>query len=385
MRHFVFATLLWLIAAPLWAQEFYTAARAAYVVDVKTGTVLLAKEADLPLPPASMSKLMTLNMLFEALVDGRVTMDDTWRVSERAQNMGGSSMYLDVRDRPTTADLIQGIIVQSGNDACVVVAEGLAGSEESFARIMTERAIELGMENSTFGNSSGWPDPRQRMSTRDLGTLAVRLITEFPQYYPYFSQETFAYDGRVPENQNNRNPLLKLGIGADGLKTGHTDEAGYGLVGSAVQGNRRVVFVVTGLESEISRATESERLANWALRQFVQKTMATPDMTITDAPVWLGEQDTVALVPATPIDLLMPASASKEISAIVEYAGPIEAPITAGQALGTLTIDRGNLGTQSFPLVAKTDVAPGGFLKRITAGALALKQQYLAKTPEPAS
>ena len=385
MRHFVFATLLWMIAAPLWAQNFATPARSAFVIDVSSGTVLLAKNTDAPLPPASMSKLMTLNMLFEALVDGRVSLSDTWRVSQRAQDMGGSSMYLDKRDRPTTEELIQGIIVQSGNDACVVVAEGLAGGEEEFAQLMTERARSVGMNNSTFGNASGWPHPLQKMSTHDLGTLAVRLITEFPQFYPYFSQKSFAFDGRVPDNHRNRNPLLALGIGADGLKTGHTNEAGYGLVGSAVQGKRRVVFVVSGLDSANLRATESERITNWALRQFIQKTIATPDDIITDAPVWMGEVTKVALVPATPIELLLPVVGSDKLNAIVEYHGPIQAPVSAGQELGRLVIKREGLTDQSFPLVAKDAVQSGGFMTRITTGAAKLKQQYWASEPDPAS
>ena len=199
---------------------YETEARAAYLFDVETGTILFEKEADLPLPPASMSKLMTLNMLFEALRDGRVTLDTTFSVSTRARLMGGSTMFLDETDRPTVEELIKGIIVQSGNDACVVVAEGLAGSEDAFARQMNARAPEIGLNNSTFANASGWPDPNHRMSMRDLGVLATRLIEEFPEYYGYFALEEFDFDGRSPSNRFNRNPVLGLGLGADGLKTG---------------------------------------------------------------------------------------------------------------------------------------------------------------------
>ncbi|MBL3567661.1 D-alanyl-D-alanine carboxypeptidase, partial [Rhodovulum sulfidophilum] len=253
------------LAAPAQA-NFETRAGAAYVVDQSTGTVLLSKNADQPVPPASMSKLMTLNMLFEALRDGRVTLETQFSVSSRAMAMGGSTMFLNERDRPTVEDLIQGIIVQSGNDACVVVAEGLAGTEEAFARLMTERAQVLGMTNSTFANASGWPHPNQRMSMHDLGILAMRLIDEFPEYYGFFGEQEYDYDGRAPQNRFNRNPLLKLGIGADGLKTGHTQEAGYGLVGSALQNGRRVTFVVSGLDSAEQRAEEGERIINWAFR-----------------------------------------------------------------------------------------------------------------------
>lgn len=215
LTHMIAVFALFALVAP--AEAFETRARSAWVYDIDTNTVLLEKEADTPLPPASMSKLMTLNMLFEALRDGRVTLDTEFAVSTRAKNMGGSTMFLNETDRPTVEELIQGIIVLSGNDACVVVAEGLAGTEDNFARLMNERAKDLGMTNSSFANASGWPNPAQRMSMHDLGRLAVRLITEFPEYYGYFGQREFEFDGRAPDNRFNRNPLLRLGIGADGL------------------------------------------------------------------------------------------------------------------------------------------------------------------------
>ena len=228
----------------------------------------------MPLPPASMSKLMTLYMLFEALRDGRVTMDTQFAVSTRAREMGGSTMFLNELDRPTVEELIQGIVVSSGNDATVVVAEGLAGTEDAFARLMNDRAASLGLEQSTFTNASGWPNPNHLMSAHDLGRIAVHIIEEFPEFYPYFSQREFDYEERSPANRFNRNPLLDLGIGADGLKTGHTQEAGYGLVGSAVQGERRIVFVLTGMASEKEREEEAERIVSCAFRQFVEKTVA---------------------------------------------------------------------------------------------------------------
>ena len=193
---------------------FETRATSAFVLDQTTGTVLLEKNAQTPLPPASMSKLMTLNMLFEALRDGRVTLDTQFSVSARAKAMGGSTMFLNERDRPTVEELIRGIVVQSGNDACVVVAEGLAGTEDAFARLMNTRAKALGMNNSTFANASGWPNPNQRMSMEDLALLANRLITEFPEYYGYFGETEFGFDGRAPDNRFNRNPLLRLGLSA---------------------------------------------------------------------------------------------------------------------------------------------------------------------------
>ena len=354
-----------------------TVARAAYMVDLTTGTVLLEKNADVPLPPASMSKLMTLNMLFEALQDGRVSLDTRFGVSSRAMNMGGSTMFLNETDRPTVEELLQGIIVLSGNDACVVVAEGLAGSEDAFARLMNDRAKALGMTNSTFANASGWPNPNQRMSMRDLGILASRLITEFPEYYGYFGQKEFGFDGRTPDNRFNRNPLLNLGIGADGLKTGHTNEAGYGLVGSATQGTRRIVFVISGMISEKQRAEESERMVNWAFRQFVQKTVARKGTEVARAKIWMGDRDEIGLVIAEDISLLLPALERDALSGEVVYRTPLEAPITKGQEVAELIITLKELPDARIMLVADRDVARGGFLPRIRTALNVLYNRYV--------
>ncbi len=368
------AALLACSVPPVAAYE--TSARAAYLVDLNTNTVLMEKDADIPLPPASMSKLMTLNMLFEALQDGRVSLDTRFAVSTRAKNMGGSSMFLNEADRPTVEELIQGIIVLSGNDACVVVAEGLAGSEPAFARLMNARARDLGMNNSTFANSSGWPDPNQRMSMRDLGILAERLIKVFPEYYGYFSQKEFAFDGRTPDNRFNRNPLLSLGIGADGLKTGHTSEAGYGLVGSAVQGNRRIVFVISGLNSERERAEESERLVNWAFRQFIQKTVLRSGAEVARAKVWMGDQEEIGLVPAEDVSLLLPALERDALNAEVIFRTPIEAPIKKGQEVAEMVVSLRDLPEVRIPLVSDRDIARGGFLPRVRTAINVLYARY---------
>ncbi len=370
----VLAALL-ALAAPARA-AFETRATAAWVYDVTTDTVLIAKSADVPLPPASMSKLMTLNMLFEALRDGRVDMDTRFGVSSRAKAMGGSTMFLNERDRPTVEELIQGIIVQSGNDACVVVAEGLAGSEDAFARLMNQRALALGMTQSTFTNSSGWPAPNHRMSMADLGILATRLITEFPEYYGYFAQVEFGYDGRAPQNRFNRNPLLDLGIGADGLKTGHTQEAGYGIVGSATQGKRRVVFVITGLDSEKARAEEAERVVNWAFRQFVEATLVEDGQRIAVADVWMGEVREVGLVAEGGFTALVPALQRGAISATVAFRGPLEAPIAAGQQVGELVIAMDGLPERRVPLIADRAVARGGYGPRMETAARRLLRDW---------
>ena len=297
----IFAATIATLLLALPAQAFETQARAAYVVDQTTGTVLLTKNADEPLPPASMSKLMTLYMAFEAIERGKsnggLDLTEELPVSQHAMSYGGSTMFLDTTDRVKVEDLLRGIIVLSGNDACAVIAEALSpdGSEAGFARLMTQRAQQMGMTNSTFANSNGWPAAGHRMSLRDLGLLATRLIEDYPQYYPMFSQREFLFDGRAPQNKTNRNPLLGLGIGADGLKTGHTEEAGYGLVGSAKQGDRRVVFVLSGLESAAARAQESESIVNWAFRQFSQRSMGKAGTMIAEAPVALGAQVPLAL------------------------------------------------------------------------------------------
>ncbi len=386
-------TALALVAlAPVPASAFETRATAAWVYDMSTRTVLLDKNADTPVPPASMSKLMTLNMLFEALRDNRVTMDTTFPVSTRATEMtrlGGSTMYLQENDRPSVKDLIHGIIINSGNDACVVVAEGLAGTEEAFADLMTERGKAIGLTHSTFKNASGWPDPDQRMSMRDLGILGKRLIEEFPDLYPIFSQTQFNYKDRAPANANNRNPLLKIAAAdwqADGLKTGHTTEAGYGLVGSAVMGDRRVIFAMSGLPSDKDRAAEAESIVNWAFRQFTEKTVVKAGTRVAEAQVWLGDADTVGLVPAEDIRLLLPSQVQESVTAEVIYSGPIEAPIAKGTQLGELIIHVPDLPDARIPLVAEADVAKGGFLKRLTTAANVLRARYIdGAAPAPAS
>lgn len=364
----VLACAAFLGAVP-WAEAFETRASAAFVIDHGTGTVLLSKNAEEPLPPASMSKLMTLNMLFEALRDGRVSLDDEFRVSERAAAMGGSSMFLRAGERVKVRDLIPGIVVMSGNDACVVVAEALAGTEEGFARLMTERARALGMEDTTLVNASGWPHPDHRMSMRDLALLSRRLVEEFPEFYPYFAQEEFAFDDRVPANRFNRNPLLGLGLGVDGLKTGHTEEAGYGLAGSAEMDGRRISFVYSGLADAEARAQEGERIVNWAFRHFTLRRLADAGEEIVRAPVWLGAAPSVGLVLAEPLELLVPALVQGGVSAEARFDGPVEAPVLAGDVLGELVVHLPEVGERRVPLVANEAVPAGGPAVRLRTAA----------------
>lgn len=371
MRAFLLSLLAVLsLAAP--ARAFDTNARTAWVYDVATGTVLMEKNADEAVPPASMSKLMTTYMLFEALRDGRVQMDTRLPVSTKARQMTGSTMFLNEQDRPTVEDLIKGIIVLSGNDACVVVAEGLAGTEEAFSRQMTERGKELGLTSSTFANASGWPDPRHRMTAHDLGVLALRLVQDFPELYKSFALTEFPYDNRAPANRFNRNPLLKLGIGADGLKTGHTQEAGYGLVGSAVQDGRRVIFVITGLQSETARAEEAERIVNWAFRQFSMQTLVPAGQNVLEAPVWLGTASRVGLTTKDGVNVLVPAGAEDRVTVEAVYDSPIPAPISKGDQIGRLVVTVPGARDALTPLIAADDVPEAGFAGRMKGAVIRL-------------
>mgnify|MGYP000619097076 FL=1 len=353
---------------------FDTQAKAAYVIDQETGTVLLAKKENVALPPASMSKLMTLFIAFEALRDGRLNWDEKLPVSEHAMSYGGSTMFLDTTDRVTVKDLIRGIIVLSGNDACAVLAEALSvdGTEKGFASMMTAKAKKLGMHNSVFANSNGWPHPSQRMSMKDLAIIADHIITDFPKQYLLFSEKEFAFDGRAPSNTQNRNPLLKLDIGADGLKTGHTSEAGYGLVGSAKQGNRRVIFVLTGLETASARAMEAERIVNWSFRHFMSKELRQSNSIIAHADVWMGKSRTVGMTLEAGTSILLPTIGIEEISSKIVYQGPLQAPVVAGQNIGELIILIPGMSQKSFPLVAADSVARGGFISRLRTAALVL-------------
>ena len=371
MRAFLLK-LIALLALSAPAQAFDTNAETAWVYDVATGTVLMEKNADQPIPPASMSKLMTIYMLFESIREERVQMDTRLPVSTKARQMGGSTMFLNEQDRPTVEELIKGIIVLSGNDACVVVAEGLAGTEEAFSRQMTEKGKELGLTNSVFANSSGWPHPRHRMTAHDLGILAMHLIRDFPELYKNFALTEFPFDNRAPANRFNRNPLLKLGIGADGLKTGHTQEAGYGLVGSAVQDGRRVIFVITGLQSDTARAEEAERIVNWAFRQFTLETLVPAGETVVEAPVWLGTMPMVGLTTKDGANVLVPAGAQDQIKVEAVYNSPIPAPIAKGDQLGKLVVTVPGARNAVTPLFAAQDVPEAGFMGRMKGAVLRL-------------
>ena len=372
MTRLILAALLAFgIAGAAHAQSQGTPARAAIVIDVTSGAILLEKEADVPLPPASMSKLMTLYMVFEALDQGLISMGDTFRTSKRAASMGGSKMFIREGGLVSVENLVRGVIVQSGNDAAVALAEALAGTEEKFAERMTQRGKEIGLTNSLFANATGWPDPRQAMSVRDLATLSTHLIRKFPQFYPMFLEREFTWDNVT---QQNRNPLLSLGVGADGLKTGHTEEAGYGLAASAKRGNRRLVMVITGLNSKSERRHEAERLINWGFRAFETRKLYSGGDALIEAPVWIGSNDTVTLTPERDVTVTAPFGTLDKAKLQIRYEGPVPAPVQVGQKIGHVEILVPDLPPVKVPLVAAHGVEVGGFLARIeAAGRLLLK------------
>ncbi len=351
------------------ARAIETAATHALIMDIETGAVLLEKNADVAMPPASMSKLMTLLMVYERLRNGSLSLNDTFPVSENAwkkggAKSGGSTMFLNPFEKVRVEDLIRGIAIQSGNDACIVLAEGLSGSEEAFSRAMTARARELGLRNSTFRNSTGWPDPQHLMSAHDLALLAKHIIQTYPEYYHYDSEKYFTYNGI---RQGNRNPLIYRDLGADGLKTGHTEESGYGLTASAVRNGRRLILVLNGLPSLKSRATESETLIEWGFREYDNYALFQAGEKVMDADVWLGEEKTVPLILRSPLTVTLPRKSRQGMKVTVVYNNPIAAPIAADTPIAKLVVTAPDTKAIELPLVAGTAVDGLGLFGRLSA------------------
>jgi D-alanyl-D-alanine carboxypeptidase (penicillin-binding protein 5/6) len=347
-----------------------TLAKQAFMVDPMTSSVLLYKDAEAQMLPSSMSKMMTIYILFEEITAGRLKLDSKFRVSERAWRMGGSRMYLDLGSEVTVEDLIRGIIVLSGNDACVVVAEGLSGTEEAFADRMTKRGRELGLTKSVFKNSSGWPVEGQYTTARDLALLAWRTIDDFPKLYPYYAETNWTYNNI---KQDNRNRLLKSTPGTDGLKTGHTEEAGYGQATSAIRDGRRLILVVNGLGSMAERAQETSRLMEWGFREFTNVSVFRAGDVVADAPVWLGAQDKVPLVVTRPVQITMPVGQASQPRVVARFEGPLPAPIAKGTKLGTAVVSLPDGRTAEYALEAGADVPRQGVLGR----AASLLRHYL--------
>ncbi len=356
--------------AEVTSQTLQTTARQAIIIDYQTGAVLFEKNADERMPPSSMSKIMTAYMVFKEVKEGRLSLQDEFSVSEKAWRIQGSKMFVPLGGKIKVEDLLRGVIIQSGNDACVVLAEGIAGSEQAFAERMNEEGKRMGLTGSNFRNASGWPDPDHYMTTRDLAILGMHLIKDFPEHYKVYAEKDFTYgtdEKGAPIKQGNRNPLLYKNTGADGIKTGHTEAAGYGLTASAVREGRRIVMVLNGMPSMKNRAEESERLLDWAYREFGTYHIAKAGQVMDKADVWLGEQESVQLVAAQDLFVTLPRRARSQLKVTTAFDAPVPAPIKKGSEVGKVVVTAPGIEPIEMSLVAETDVNKLGFTGRIAA------------------
>jgi len=352
----------WLPAAHAAAPTVDTTARNAYVIDFNTGAVLLDKNGDARIPPASMSKLMTEYIVFSYLKEGRATLNDMLPVSEKAWRTQGSKMFVPLGGKIRLEDLLQGMIVQSGNDACIVLAEGLAGSTDAFVKLMNDEAQKLGMTGSHFADVDGLPDPEEYMTAHDLAILARHLITDFPEYYHYDAEKDFTFNGI---KQGNRNPLLYTDSSVDGLKTGHTDEAGYCLVASGLRNGRRIIEVLAGMPTMQARADQGRTVLDWAFREFDDYTVAKAGTVIDHAPVWMGKDGQVPVAVAHDVTITLPRGDRTAMKAVAVYDGPVSAPVSVGQTVGKLTISTPDTPPIDVPLVTTQAVQPLGMFGRL--------------------
>jgi D-alanyl-D-alanine carboxypeptidase (penicillin-binding protein 5/6) len=347
-------------------EGFQIGAPSAILIDGESGSVLYEKNADMLLPPASLSKLMTTEVVLNEIAQGRLKPADEFIVSENAWRRGGapshtSSMFAPIHSRVAVDDLLHGVVIQSGNDACIALAEGIAGSEEKFAEMMTARARELGLAKSTFGNSNGLPDPKQLMTVRELARLARQIIRTYPDYYHLYGETEFTWN---KIRQLNRNPLLTMNIGADGLKTGFIKEAGYGLVGSAVQNGMRLIVVLNGAKTDKERAEEGKKLLEWGFHNFQSETLFAEGQNITDAKLYGGERGSVPLMADRVVSLMVSRAAQNKLIARVVYTGPVPAPVQRGQPIGTLKVWRNDALVLEVPLRAAESVGTGNLSQR---------------------
>ena len=377
MKHAVFASLIAIsLTTSTSAQTptYKTDAPIAYMTDLSSGAVLFEKDADRQIPPASMAKIMTVYVAFDLVKKGEIKLDDKFTVQRKTWekwNNQGSSMFLPVGDKVSVRDLLHGIVTMSGNDACVVLADGIAGNEEAFVQLMNKKAKELGMTNSRFGNSNGWPDEgRTVVTARDLGILSAATLNNFPKLYDdFYGQKEFRWNNIT---QHNRNPLLGKVDGADGLKTGHTEEAGYGFAGSAKQKDRRLVMVLAGLDSYNGRIDESVEFMNWGFANWKSKSLFKQGSVIANAPVQLGSSRSVNLIAPRNMAIAIPRAAGDNITMKVVYNGPIKAPFKAGDTIAQLVINSPDMKEQSLPLAAAETVEDGGFFSRLWAGFMSI-------------
>ncbi len=372
----IFFFLCLLFPSAVFASNIETKAKQAIIIDYNTGTILFEKNADARMPTSSMSKVMTMYLVFEALKKGNISLDDTFLVSEKAWRKGGSKMFVPVGKQVKVEDLIRGVIIQSGNDATIVLAEGLGGDEDSFAAALNIKAKELGMNNSHFMNASGWPDPDHYSTARDLAILAAAMIKNFPDYYGYYAEKEFTYS---KISQANRNPLLYANIGADGLKTGHTKNGGYGLIGTGVKDGRRVIIVINGLASKAERKQQSIKLLQWGLNGFRNISLFDDGADLDKAEVYFGTRDFVGLRAKTSLNIIVPKLLERDLKIEVKYKSPLKAPISKGQEVGTVIIHTPKGEAIKVPLITSNSVKEMPWFAKIIAKArlLTTGQGYL--------
>ncbi len=362
-----FIATVWLVLTACAAlAQFETKAARAFMIDAETGTILYAKDPDAPFPPASLAKLMTMDVVFDALQSGRYSRETTFQVSEHAWRTGGApsrtaTMFAAIKSFVPLGDLIQGAVVITANDACIVMAEGMSGSEAKFTEAMNERAKQLGLTKSVFVNPTGLPAEGQSVTARDLVTLARHIWKTYPEFYPLFAQSEYKWNNI---NQQNRNPLIKLGIGADGLATGYAEEAGFGIVASAAGDGKRLFLAMSGLATEKERVDEARRLIEWGMRAFRKIEIFAADETVGEAKTFGGEKSRVKLSAHGPVSMLVPAENRDKVIARIVYEGPVEAPVQAGQPVGKLKIWVGHMLTQETPLYAAESIGVGSLSQR---------------------
>ena len=367
------------LLAPLKAQTFQTAAPQAILMDAETGAILLDVAGDQPVTPASLVKIMTAEVIFREITAGRLKLEDEFVTSENAWRRGGapaggSAMFLVPNARPKISDLLQGLLVASGNDAAIVLAEGMSGSESAFAQLMNERAKEIGMTRSTFRNATGWADPGQKVTMRDMARLADHVIRTYPEHYKLFSQREMLWN---KVKQQNRNPLLTMDMGADGLKTGFLEESGYALVGSAVQNGQRLILAMSGLKTARDRQIEAKKIIDWGFRSFEVKTIFSAGAELGTAKIFGGAQESVPLVAKADVRLPVPRGQADRMSAKIVYRGPVPAPVAAGTEVARLQVFRGNSKVLEMPLVTGADVPRGTLTQRATDGAVELGRSLI--------
>ena len=354
-------------ARPALAQQlFETRAKQAFLIDADTGTVLFSKDADTPIPPASLAKIMTMEVVFNAIKSGRLTMDDEFYVSENAWRTGGapsgtSTMFAEIKSSIKLRDLIQGVIVQSANDGCIVIAEGMAGSEANFAELMNERARAIGLKDLHFKNATGLPAEGQTVTVHDLALLGLHMWREYPEFYTYYAQREFTWNGIL---QRNRNPLLAMDIGADGMKTGYTEESGYAIVGSVNRDGRRLFAAMSGMESDRQRAEEARKLLDWGMRAFEKQQLFAAGEIVGEAQLFGGAKSGVELRADGPVSIFVPITNRDRLVARIVYMGPVEAPVEEGTEIGALKVWVGDTLSQETPLYAAESVGVGKLHQR---------------------